>query len=141
MDLALNTGITADINNATNEIFFRKTAAGTTWQTVTRTAAGGEVVNATTYTTAAMRALRIEINDLAGKVFFYIDGVLVATHTTGIPLATARLGHWVGMNASAAAISSMDIDYIKVWSDDPDTAVINTNATVAPAAIDFESLK
>ena len=141
MDLALNTGITADINNATNEIFFRKTAAGTTWQTVTRTAAGAEVVNATTYTSAVMRALRIEINDLAGKVFFYIDGVLVATHTTGIPLATARLGHWVGMNASAAAISSMDIDYIKVWSDDPDTAVINTNATVAPAAIDFESLK
>jgi hypothetical protein len=38
-----------------------------------------------------MRALRIEVNDLAGKVLFYIDGNLVATHTTGIPTATTGL--------------------------------------------------
>ena len=48
-------------------------------------------MNITTVTAAAMRALRIEVNDLAGKVLFYIDGNLVATHTTGIPLATTRL--------------------------------------------------
>lgn len=137
----INVGITADTNNSNNEIFFRKIAAGTTWQTVTRLGAGIEVVTPTTYTTITMRALRIEVNDLANKVFFYIDGNLVATHNTGIPLAATRLGHWVGMNASAVAISSMDIDYIKVWSDDPDTVMINTSATVAPAAIDFESLK
>jgi hypothetical protein len=137
----INVGITTDTNNSNNEIFFRKIAAGANWQTVTRSAAGLETVNTTTSTTAAMRALRIEVNDLAGKVFFYIDGVLVATHTTGIPLATARLGHWVGMNASAATISTMDIDYIKVWSDDPEITLANINTPVAPVAVDFESLK
>jgi hypothetical protein len=141
-DLALNGAITADTNNATNEIFFRKTAAGTTWQTVTRSAAGVETVTATAVTTAAMRTLRVEVNNLASKVFFYIDGSLVATHTTGIPLAAARLGHWVGITASAATISTLDIDYIKVWSDDPDStmSVANT-ATIAPMAIDFDTLK
>jgi hypothetical protein len=140
-DLALNGAITADTNNATNEIFFRKTAAGTTWQTVTRTAAGVETVTPTAVTTVAMRALRIEVSDLAGKVFFYIDGNLVATHTTAIPLAAARLGHWVGITASAATVSTMDIDYIKVWSDDPDTvsSIVQKN-NIAPMAIDFDTL-
>ena len=89
--MGLGGTIAADANNSNNEIFFRKTAAGTFWQTVTRSAAGIETVNVTTVTTASMRALRIEVNDLAGKVFFYIDGNLVATHTTTIPLANTRL--------------------------------------------------
>jgi hypothetical protein len=81
-DLALNGAIAADTNNANNEIFFRKAAAGTLWQTVTRSVAGTETVNTTTFSTSVMRILRIEVNDLAGKVEFYIDGTLVATHTT-----------------------------------------------------------
>lgn len=144
-DLALGGRILADTNNSNNEIFFRKTALGTTWQTVTRSAAGIETVNTTTATTLAMRALRIEINDLAGKVFFYIDGNLVATHTgTSIPLAATRLGYWVGVTTSVAAIATMDVDYIKFWSDDPDSIVTTTsNSQIIPpiVAIDYGTLK
>ena len=139
--MALGGRILTDTNNSNNEIFFRKTAAGTFWETVTRSAAGAETVNVTTATTVNMRALRIEVNDLAGKVFFYIDGNLVATHTTGIPLANTRLGFWTGLTSSAAAVSTMDIDYIKFWSDDPDTVPQNNNNIVTPASIDFDTLK
>jgi hypothetical protein len=139
-DFALGTRINGDTANTNNEIFFRKTAAGTTWQTVTRSAGGVETINATTFTTAVFRTLRIEINDLAGKVFFYIDGTLVATHTTNIPTNTIRIGPWVGVTASAAAVSTMDLDYIRVWSDDPVTPatpqVINSTPT-----IDLETLR
>lgn len=142
-DLALGGRILADTNNSNNEIFFRKTALGTTWQTVTRSAAGIETVNATTATTIAMRALRIEVNDLAGKVFFYIDGNLVATHTTGIPLAATRLGYWVGITTSVAAIATMDVDYIKFWSDDPDSIVAPSNSIIetSTVSIDYNTLK
>ena len=134
--------IATDTNNSNNEIFFRKTAAGTFWQTVTRRAAGIETVNTTTVTTATLRALRIEVNDLAGKVFFYIDGNLVATHITAIPLASTRLGYWVGITSSVAAITTMDIDYIKFWSDDPISIPGTSNiGAITPISIDFDTLK
>ena len=88
-----------------------------------------------------MRVLRIEVNDLQSRVLFYIDGNLVATHTTGLPASGTRLGPWIGVTASAAVVSTMDIDYIRIWSDDPDTVAPRLNTAVAPAAIDFELLK
>ena len=41
-----------------------------------------------------MRVLRIEVDDLKSKVLFFIDGTLVATHTTNLPASATRLGHW-----------------------------------------------
>lgn len=88
-----------------------------------------------------MRVLRIEVNDLAGKVLFYIDGNLVATHTTNIPAAGTRLGFWNGVTSSVAAITTMDVDYIKFWSDDPDVKPQNNVSVNNPISVDFESLK
>lgn len=64
--------------------------------------------------------MRIEIdNSGAGAVRFYINGTLVATHTTNIPLATARLGYHVGATLAGANATNILVDYIRVWSDDP----------------------
>ena len=88
-----------------------------------------------------MRALRIEVNDLSGKVYFYIDGNLVATHITGIPTASIRLGFWNGITSSVAAVTTMDVDYIKFWSDDPDKKPQNNVSISNPISIDYDALK
>jgi hypothetical protein len=106
----------------TNGAFFRKTAAGNVWQTVTKNA-GVETVTTTAIGTGAWHILRVEINDTAGNARFYIDGNLVATHTLNLPAAATLLGHYVGNGISTAVNANLDIDYIRVWSDDPDTAL------------------
>lgn len=87
-----------------------------------------------------MRVLRIEANNTLTKVLFYIDGNLVATHTTGIPTPATRLGYWTGVTPSTAAAVTMDIDYIKFWSDDPDTHISSIDSLFKPTVIDFMSL-
>jgi hypothetical protein len=73
-------GIGVDIDqNATN------------WLTFT-TAAGVSTVNNTgvTIDNPAWRVLKFVINNNATQVDFFIDNVLVATHTTNIPLTTQK---------------------------------------------------
>lgn len=119
-DRALNAGITADANNFANEAFFRKVAAGTVWTAVTRNASGTETITPLTQNPSTMSIMRIEIDNTgSGAVRFYINGALVATHTTNIPAATTRLGYHVGGTLSAATATNIWVDYIRVWSDDP----------------------
>ncbi|MBP9780075.1 hypothetical protein KBD33_05650, partial [Candidatus Gracilibacteria bacterium] len=117
-DRALNTGIAADTNNFTSEAMFRKTAAGVVWNAVTR-AGGAETVTVLTANPTTMAILRIEVDNGAGAVRFYINGALVATHTTNIPAAATRLGYHVGATLSAATATNVYVDYLRVWSDDP----------------------
>jgi hypothetical protein len=132
--VAVNTAISADTNNSTDEIFFRKTAAGTNWTAVTRNGSGTENVTDLTSqcggacTTNTMRILRIEVQDVGtnGTVYFFIDGTLVATHNTAaVPAAATRLAWGVGQAVSSTVARSYDADFIKVWSDDPADSIEN----------------
>lgn len=150
---ATGVALTVDTNNFTDEVFFRKNAAGTNWEAVTRAASGAETITtlatactgSTACTVNTMRILRIELEDIATPVArFYIDGTLVATHTTGIPLAATKLGHDVGITTTAAAAATTDVDYYRAWSDDPAGSVplttsLDTTVSDYAAEINAES--
>ena len=90
------------------------------WTAVTRNASGTETITPLTQNPSTMSIMRIEIDNTgSGAVRFYINGALVATHTTNIPAATTRLGYHVGGTLSAATATNIWVDYIRVWSDDP----------------------
>jgi hypothetical protein len=113
------TAITTDTNQMTSEAFFRKIAAGTVWQTVTRSASGTETVNTTAVATNVYQTLRIEMNDTLGTADFYINGVLQFSHSTAVPTSALGLGYYIGNGVTGATSRSVDVDYIRVWSDDP----------------------
>lgn len=123
------TTLATDTNNSTNEIFFRKKAGTTTWETVTRSTANAtEVVTATTVPVNQWNIFRIEVSGTAQTVKFFINGTLVATHTgTTIPASGIQFGHQIGLLVSAATLNTMDIDYIRVWSDDPPSPKVTEN--------------
>ncbi|MBI3494736.1 hypothetical protein HY004_02025, partial [Candidatus Saccharibacteria bacterium] len=135
-DMALNATTNADTNNSANEVFFRKTAAGTNWEAVTRNGSGTENVTtlatacagSSACTTTALRTMRIELENVGanGTARFYIDGTLVATHTTtAVPANTNRLG-WLLTNTPTTTTYTgrvLDMDYVRVWSDDPPDSV------------------
>jgi len=119
-DRVLNANIGADTNNHTNQAFFRKTAGGTVWTAVTRNAWGAETITNLTSNPTVMSILRIELDDNAWAARFYIDWDLVATHNNAsVPASGTRLGYHIGARNTAAAARNLDIDYIRVWSDDP----------------------
>ncbi|OGL32958.1 hypothetical protein A3F64_01885 [Candidatus Saccharibacteria bacterium RIFCSPHIGHO2_12_FULL_42_8] len=135
-DMALNATTSADTDNSANEVFFRKIAAGTNWEAVTRSGSGTENVTTlatacaggTACTTTALRTMRIELENVGanGTARFYIDGTLVATHTTtAVPANTNRLG-WLLTNTPTTTTYSgrtLDMDYVRVWSDDPPSSI------------------
>jgi hypothetical protein len=66
------------------------TAASPNWQCVTVANSVRTLTTTSTAVTAgAWNKLRIEINAAGTSVAFYVNGILVATHTTNIPLPTA----------------------------------------------------
>lgn len=106
-----------------NGIFFTydegATANGTTasanWQCVTTVGSVRTLTTTTTaVSTAAWQKLDIEINAGGTSVTFYIDDVLVATHTTNIPSGTSQLITPKGNIAKAVGTVSRfyHIDYI-----------------------------
>jgi hypothetical protein len=84
----------------TNGVFFTYDEGGTQngttaspyWQCVT-VAGGVRTLITTTVlaSTTAWQKLTIQINDAANSVEFYIDNVLVATHSSNIPSGTSQL--------------------------------------------------
>lgn len=132
-----NNSLSVDTNNTTSEVFFRKQAASATWQAVTRSAANTiEVVTATAIPVNQWNIFRIEVeNDGTNRrARFYINGNLVATHNgTTIPATSVRFGYQMGMYVTAATTNSMDMDYVRVWSDDP-AASADTPKTAIPKA-------
>jgi hypothetical protein len=132
-----NATLATDTNNTTNEIFFRKRAGATTWEAVTRSTANTtEVVTTTTVPVNQWNIFRIEVLSASQNVKFFINGTLVATHTgTTVPAATIRFGHQIGMLVTAATTNSMDLDYIRIWSDDPASAIVSENIPGTPSYV------
>ncbi len=118
-DIALNGANSADTNQSANEIFFRKNQAATVWQVVTRTASGVETTTNTAIATNAYHTLRIEVDNVTPRVLFVIDGTVVATHNTALPASGTRLGWYIGNALEGAVNRATNIDYVRVWSDDP----------------------
>jgi len=87
--------------NSSNGIFISYDEGGSIFFTGTTTpnwrcfTKSGGTVNATTTSIAVVATqwykLRVDINTMASSVSFYIDNVLVATHTTQIPLTTTAM--------------------------------------------------
>ena len=107
---------TSNFINATNMVGFIYDEGGTyasgvsagspNWKCFT---IGGGTRTITTTTTAVVSAtwtkLRIEINAAGTSVGFYVDNVLVATHTTNIPASTTVLhqGNFIAKSAGTTA--------------------------------------
>jgi len=84
------------------------------WQCVT--SSGGvktSTLTSVTYNNTAWVKLSLIINASATEVKYFIDDILVATHTTNIP--TSRLGFIVGINnrVGTTIIKGHYVDYIK----------------------------
>jgi len=53
------------------------------------------------------------------RALFIIDGTVVATHTVSTRATSTCIGYDVGITTSLAAAVTMDVDFLRVWSDDP----------------------
>lgn len=93
-------------------------AASANWQVCTTN--GGTRTYTTTsiaVSTSAWVRLEVEVNAAGTSVAFYIDGVLVATHTTNIPTANT-VGFGMGILKSIGTTSrTVDSDYVNVVCD------------------------
>ncbi|MDO8335829.1 MAG: carbohydrate binding domain-containing protein [Candidatus Saccharibacteria bacterium] len=119
----ISTAISADTNQAANEAFFRKQAAGTSWEAVSRSASGTEQITTALGGTGAWHRLRIEIDNGNAAVRFYVDGTLSATHTTAVPGSAIPLGYSIMNNVTSTTSRNLDVDYMRVWSDDPPASI------------------
>jgi len=73
-------------------VLFYGGIATTNWKCITRS--GGTVTNTTTsipVVAGQWYKLRIDVNNTGDTIQFYINGVLVATHTTNVPAPTTQL--------------------------------------------------
>lgn len=113
-------GFSNDLTNGgdgTREIGFRYDRAtdGANWQAITRSG-GVETKTDTGVAVVAGTACTpqvLEIVPLTTKVTFYINGSLVATHTTNIPSTTERMGY--GYEMEATAYTSVEPVMILDW--------------------------
>jgi hypothetical protein len=78
-----------------------------------RTTTGGVPVNTTM--TAVSTLSKYEIRMSTGQADFYLDNVLVATHTTGLPTGVA-LSPYIVVGNRAAVLRSLVLDVIYVRS-------------------------
>ncbi len=95
-------------------IYFRQIGAGN-WFTVTRTGAAETATDTGIAQSGTYRTFRMRCR--AGIVNFYIDDVLVVTHTTNIVAAAEPLAIMFGHTASAAPAGDTDqveCDYVRV---------------------------
>lgn len=84
------------------------------------TANAVEVTTPTTVPVNQWNIFRIEVEGSNQTARFYINGNLVATHNGNtVPASATRLGHQIGLGITTTTANTMDIDYIRVWSDDP----------------------
>lgn len=114
LDIVANAANSADTDTAANEIMFRRSSAGTYWESVTRSGSGTEVVNISSTTTTGWHTLKIVVNS-STSVDFYIDGTLHATHTTGLPTSSTPLGWYFGNGITSTNNRSLYIDYVKLY--------------------------
>lgn len=83
------------------------------WRCVTDNASGVPTVTTTTKAIAASTAYRLEIwMDESGMVKFYIDGTLVATHTTTLPTSTTGIEMRSRLTTLAAVAKTFGVSTI-----------------------------
>jgi hypothetical protein len=92
--------------------------AATYWQTLTAQNGSrqyNQVHTQITVNAGQWYRLRIEVNAGATQVLFYIDNVLIATHTSQVPGSTRDLGFgWLLIKSAGTTARTVDIDYIEV---------------------------
>ena len=59
----------------------------------------------------------IEFVDATPAVKFYIDGVLVGTLTTDLPLSGTQLDYQCGASATSPAGANFGFTQVQIWSD------------------------
>lgn len=72
------------------------------WRTWSNDNSGGGAATTTTVAIAINTPYRLRVKCLASSIEFYINGVLVATHSTNLPVSTAMMGY----NVSCATLTS-----------------------------------
>ena len=93
------------------------TIASPNWQCVTSVGAVRTLTTTTTAVTAgAWTKLRIEVNAAGTSVTFYIDGTLVATHTTNIPTFVSAT-NTRGFNVKQSILKSIGTTNRSVFCD------------------------
>lgn len=94
--------------------------AATYWQTLTASNSSRQFNQAHTQVTVnagQWYRLRVEVNAAATQVLFYVDGVLIATHTTNVPGSGRDTGFgWLLIKSLGTTARTVDIDYIDVLS-------------------------
>jgi hypothetical protein len=115
---------TATATAGTDSVTFRYLNGGPNWTAVTRSNSGTEVITDTGVAgdTGIFHTFEILVNAAATKAEFYIDNVLVATHTTGIPTGAGRHTGLVlvALRTAATAVSiGMNVDKMLLQVDYP----------------------
>jgi hypothetical protein len=131
--------IGGDTNIGADQAFFRKSAASTTLNAVTRAASGTETVTTLANGTGTYHVLRVELDNAAAAARFYVNGALVATHTTAVPASTTRLGYYIINNISGTTNRAVNIDYVRVWSDDPPLQMAEVNSGEAAGELSAQA--
>lgn len=113
--------IDSQTTNQTNGAYFLYDAQGVStgstasgnWQCVTVNA-GVRTFTTTTVTidNTNFQKLRIDVNSAGTEVKFYIAGVLVATHTTNVPIANMGSGNYIQKSAGTTS-RTFQLDFVR----------------------------
>jgi hypothetical protein len=116
-DVTNNFNFLAGFFNATASdgayILFSRAGSTTHWLAVTEAAGTTTTVGSVALSAAAYHVLEVEVNAAANQARFWVDGTLIATHTTNIPTSTsADMNIMAGrVSRVAGADRSVYIDY------------------------------
>lgn len=107
--LALATDATANGNNTIYVEFDPATNAN--WRLITKNGATSQTTN-TDIAVAASTTYHLRVLFTSGKIEFFIDGVLKATHSTQVPAAATIFHRCLYITNSAAADKQLDVDLV-----------------------------
>lgn len=103
----------------TSGAYFLSTNGGA-WQAVSRTDASNATTTNTGVTPATglpMNILRVETTATSAR--FFIDGRLVADHSTDLPPTTVVHEFEISIVTNEAVLKQLRVDSIEIWQDDP----------------------
>ncbi len=139
-----NTAPTAgnDTNVSTHHAYIEKLAAGTQFQCVTDNGGGTETTTSTGVTMNAntFYRLRVELrNGTTPETICTIDDGTTVTRTVVTatqPGATSAMDIYLKVETSNTTAKNMDVDYVRVWQDDPSPGLVMDNNSLPPIAND-----
>lgn len=85
---------------------------GATWRAVTADGSSETVTDTGVAVDDTGRAFRVDCRD-SGEVRFYVDGALVATHTTTLPPAATGIGPYLRVSTTEAVSKSIAVN--RLW--------------------------